>query len=72
MHKSLEEEILGVCDHQEDVIVIKRSQLKSPEQFLGTLVHEIIHYETYASDCTREFENELTKTIGVLAYKLIN
>lgn len=71
MHKSMEEEILGVCDHQADMIVIKRSQLKSPEQFLGTLVHEVIHYKTYASDCTREFENELTKTIGRLAYKVI-
>ncbi len=72
MHKSMEEEILGVCDHQEDTIVIKRSQLKSPEKFLGTLVHEMIHYETYTLDCTREFENELTKTIGILAYKLIS
>lgn len=70
MHKSMEEEILGVCDYQLDIIVIKRSQLKSPEQFIGTLIHEIIHYKTHTSDCTREFENELTKTIGILACKL--
>lgn len=72
MHKSMEEEILGVCDHESDIIVIKRSRFKSPEQFLGTLVHEIIHYKTYTLDCTRAFVNELTSTIGILAYKLIN
>lgn len=71
MHKSIEEDILGVCDYKLDSIIIKRSQLKSPEQFLGTLVHEVIHYKTYSSDCTREFENELTRVIGILAYKLI-
>ena len=71
MHKSMEEEILGVCDHNSDMIVIKRSQLQSPERFLGTLVHEVIHYKTYENDCTRGFENELTNTIGLLAYKLV-
>lgn len=71
MHKSMEEEILGVCDHNSDMIVIKRSQLQFPERFLGTLVHEVIHYKTHESDCTRGFENELTNTIGLLAYKLV-
>lgn len=71
MHKSLEENILGVCDHKSDMIVIKRSQLKCPEEFLGTLLHEVIHYKTHQLDCTRAFENELTKTIGILACRLV-
>lgn len=71
MHQSMKEEILGLCDRQKGMIIIKRSQLKSPEKFLGTLVHEVIHYKTNTLDCTREFENELTATIGILAYKLI-
>ena len=71
MHKSIGQEILGICDHYSDRIIIKRSQLKNSEKFLGTLVHEVIHYKTYSLDCTREFENELTKIIGILSNKLI-
>lgn len=72
MHKSTEYDIVGLCNRAADIIIIKRSQLESPEKFLGTFLHEAIHYKTSESDCTREFENELTKIIGILAYKLIN
>jgi hypothetical protein len=48
-------------------IIIKRSQLSTVESFLGTLLHEIAHAKSYASDVTRRFEQELTGFLGKLA-----
>ena len=61
MHKSMENNIIGVCDHNSDIVVIKRSQLKSPEGFLGTLVYEAIHYKTHELDYTRGVRMSLQK-----------
>ena len=62
------EEVLGLC--YLDNIYIKRSQLKNIQSFASTYIHELIHYSSGFSDCTREFEYELTSTIGYL-YNLI-
>ena len=55
----------GVWDDPQ--IIIKRSQLSSSGAFLGTLLHEIAHAKSYASDVTRRFEQELTAFLGKLA-----
>ncbi|MGQ4876165.1 MAG: ATP-binding protein [Promethearchaeia archaeon] len=52
-------------------IIIKRSTLKSLESFSGVLIHEIAHFTSKSNDITREFENELTNFIGILASKLL-
>ena len=38
------------------VIRLCRSVLRDPAEALGTLVHEVLHKESGASDCTRAFE----------------
>lgn len=64
-------ETLGCWDGSTDSVVIKRTQLKSLPDYAGTLVHELIHAKTDMSDVTREFESELTSTIGKLCEVVI-
>jgi hypothetical protein len=54
----------GVWDSAEQAIVIKRSMLASPESYAATLLHEVAHAVTGASDATREFESVLTDYLG--------
>lgn len=57
----------GVWDPQIPGIVIKRSQLASVRLFAGTLLHELAHSKTGTIDCTRAFENVLTRYLGAVA-----
>ena len=52
--------------HENGKVIIKRDVLKSREEFLGVLAHELIHHKSGAADCSREFENALTDCIGEL------
>lgn len=61
------EEATGCWDPAENKIIILRNQLASEEDFLGTLIHELIHAHNGLSDVSRGFEHELTRIIGVLA-----
>lgn len=63
---------LGVYDINKDLIIVKRSQLENAEDFLGTLIHELIHALTGTTDVTRDFEIELTKVIGNLSKSLFH
>ena len=45
---------------------MSRITLKSISDYAGTLIHELIHAKTGQDDVSREFENSLTKTIGLL------
>jgi len=58
---------LGVYEPVEDIIIIKRSQLKDIGSFFETLFHEIAHATTGCIDNTRDFENELGKIISALS-----
>jgi hypothetical protein len=60
-------EALGVWEPTEARVVIKRSQLKSLEVYAGTLLHEIAHAVSGAGDRSEEFEEALTKELGVVA-----
>lgn len=62
-----EDDSLGVYDRESKQIVIKRSQLVTRKDFLGTLIHELIHADTGFGDVSRFFESVLTSRIGLLA-----
>ncbi|HVA86378.1 MAG TPA: hypothetical protein VNF73_08695 [Candidatus Saccharimonadales bacterium] len=61
------DEVLGAWDESAGAIVIRRDQLGSIEAYAGTLLHELTHVRSGASDVTRDFENELTRTLGSVA-----
>lgn len=62
---------LGLYERDKQRIVILRTQLKSKEDYLGTLIHELTHADTGLIDISRSFERELTRLIGVFAAKTI-
>ena len=64
-------EASGLWDEFNQRIIIKRDQLKNLKSYAGTLLHEIAHARSGASDVSREFENELTKLLGVVSTKNI-
>lgn len=49
-------EVLGQWDAGAGVIRLCRRVLSDPKKALGVLVHEVLHRESGASDCTRAFE----------------
>lgn len=57
-------EASGLWDPPNGRIIIKRTQLRSRERFLGTLLHEIGHAFTAAPDIDPEFEEGLTNLLG--------
>lgn len=63
--------LLGLWVDSYKKIYIKRSQLKSINDYSGTLLHECVHAMSGATDVSREFELALTHLIGLLASKLI-
>ncbi len=58
---------VGLWDPQTSSIVIRRDQLASLSAYAGVLLHEVAHAKSGYSDVTREFENELTKFLGIVA-----
>ena len=60
-------QVVGLCDHEQGLIVIRRDQLADAASFLGTLLHELEHAITGARDCTFAFEDGLTTRLGVVA-----
>ncbi len=50
-------------------IIIKRSQLSDEKLFWGTLLHEIAHVRSLATDVTLNFELELTNLLGQITTK---
>ncbi len=55
----------GVYDRQLQSIVVKRSQLRSLNDYAGTLLHEVAHATSGAPDVSREFESALTDYLGL-------
>ncbi|MHA1756629.1 MAG: ATP-binding protein, partial [Promethearchaeota archaeon] len=64
-------ESAGIWDSENEQIVIKRNQLKSVKSYAGTLLHEIAHAQSGASDISEGFENELTSIIGLILSKIV-
>jgi hypothetical protein len=71
MGKAGSYEVVGVWEPDEGRIVIKRSQLSSLSEFAGTLLHELAHATTDAPDVSEAFERELTRLLGLVAYKTL-
>jgi hypothetical protein len=61
------EEAAGVWETSKQRIVIKRSQLKSLQDYAGTLLHETAHARSGGPDVTRRFEDGLTRLLGIVS-----
>ncbi len=57
-------EAVGLWESSTGSIIIKRAQLRKLEDFAGTLLHEIGHARSGASDISSEFEKSLTELLG--------
>jgi len=57
----------GAWDSSLRAIVIKRTKLRTLEGYASTLLHEVGHAMSGASDATREFESILTSFLGQTA-----
>jgi len=58
---------LGLWVQAHGLVVIRRDQLRSIQDFAGTIIHEFVHAETGFGDVSRNFESYLTKKLGQLA-----
>jgi len=58
---------LGLWVQPHGLVVIRRDQLRSVQDFAGTIIHEFVHAETGFGDVSRNFEIYLTKKLGRLA-----
>jgi len=61
----------GLWEERTRRIVIKRDQLRSVKNYARTLLHEIAHVKSGASDISREFEQQLSWMIGTIIAKTI-
>lgn len=68
---SSQDETLGLWDSASGTIIILRKQLKSLEDYAGTLIHEATHAKSGQVDVTRAFETELTLAIGLICGKAL-
>lgn len=63
--------VLGVWEAHQSQIVIRRDTLKDLASYAGTLLHEIGHMLSGTMDGTLDFENELSRLLGVTAAKAL-
>lgn len=57
-------EASGIWEASTGTIIIKRTQLRSIEEYAGTLLHEIAHARSGAPDISSDFEQSLTDLLG--------
>jgi hypothetical protein len=62
-------EAVGLWESAKKQIVIKRDQLKDLKLYAGTLLHETSHALSGAGDISREFEEQLTRLLGLVSSK---
>ena len=60
-------EAVGVWEDYKKRIIIKRSQLKNLTNYAGTLLHEVAHAKSDATDISQNFEDELTNLLGIIS-----
>ena len=61
----------GIWDMKLREIIIKRSELATPQIYARILLHEVAHAMTGKVDCTRDFENVLSTYLGKVAIAAI-
>jgi hypothetical protein len=64
-------EAVGIWESADGRIVVKRSQLQSLPAFAGTVLHEVSHALSGATDVSLEFERQLTEELGGVASRSI-
>lgn len=57
----------GIWEANPGRIIIKRDQLRDVQAYAGTLLHEVAHAISGASDLSEEFQGTLTQLLGKLA-----
>jgi hypothetical protein len=57
--------VLGQWEAHEHQIVIRRDTLQDLASYVGTLLHEIGHVLSGTTDATLDFENELSRLLGI-------
>lgn len=62
----------GVWRQEENMIVIRRSQIENVRTFASTLLHEVAHPISGAPDLSRKFEEALTNLLGEVAESALN
>lgn len=62
----------GVWERSTQRIIIKRSQLSEIKSYAGTLLHEVAHAISGTVDVSREFEDELTRLLGIISSRALN
>ncbi|MFC6011122.1 hypothetical protein [Nocardia lasii] len=60
-------QVVGVYEPENQRVVIRRDQLRTAVAYCGTLLHELTHAASGATDGTLQFEEALTTQLGVLA-----
>lgn len=65
------QEASGLWEESTGRIIIKRDQLRSLKDYAGTLLHEVAHVKSGASDISRDFEQQLTSQIGIIIAKVM-
>ncbi len=60
-------EFTGLWRPEDRSIVVKRNQLRTLHQYAGSLLHELTHSVSGATDRTLEFEEALTRALGTIA-----
>jgi hypothetical protein len=62
----------GVWQNEENRVVIRRDQLENPQEFAGTLLHEMAHPRSGGlPDLTRGFEDALTDILGEVSVSAV-
>jgi len=62
---------VGLWESDNKRVIIKRDQLKNLKSYAATLLHEIAHAKSGASDVSRKFESELTDILGLVSTKIL-
>jgi len=65
-------EAAGLWEASTGTIIIKRNQLKKLRSYASTLLHEIAHVTSGASDISSGFEQQLTSLLGNVISKVLN
>jgi hypothetical protein len=65
------QEASGLWEPENKRIVVKRDQLRRVRDYAGTRLHEIGHATSDTGDVTAEFEEKLTRILGVVAEEAI-
>lgn len=64
-------DVVGVYEPADKRIIVRRDQLAAPATYFGTVLHELVHAASGATDGTLDFESALTDLIGRLAERLV-